>query len=155
MHSFRGEMTEAIAFRETAFELAKKNTPAQVPLLEEGLGVAYLHRAGMTLYDKFAFPTPLNPAQIGPQQKADLEKAAGYFLEYLHRSPDNLEVKWLLNLTFMLSGQYPAAVPGKFLIPPATLASKENVVHFTDVAATTGLIRHVALGGRPHRRRFR
>jgi hypothetical protein len=147
LHSFRGEMAEAIAFRETAYQIAKKTAPAQVPLLEEGLGVAYLHRAGTTLYDKFVFPEPLKPAQVGPEQKADLDKAAGYFLQYLQRTPDNIDVKWLLNLTYMLSGQYPNAVPEKYLIRPALLASKENVVRFTDVAAASGFIRRGMAGG--------
>ena len=145
--SFRGDMTEAIPYREAAYKLAQQNTPSQVPLLEEGLGVAYLHRAGMTLYDKFTFPTPLKPSDIAPEQKADLEKAATDFLDYLQRSPDNLEVRWLLNVTYMLSGTYPAAVPAKYLIPPSTFTSKENVVHFTDVAASAGLTRRGMAGG--------
>ncbi len=147
LHSVTGEMTEAIAFRETAYRIAQKNAPAKVPLLEEGLGVAYLHRAGMSLYDRFFFPTPLNPASVPPEQKADLEKAAGYFLQFLQHSPDDPDVRWLLNITYMLSGQYPAAVPAKFLIPPAALQSKESVVHFTDVAAASGLNRRGMAGG--------
>lgn len=147
LHSFTGEMADAIAFRETAYQLAQKNAPSKVPLLEEGLGVAYLHRAGMTLYDRFVFPVPMKPAQVGTEQKADLDKAAGYFLQYLQRSPDNIDVRWLLNLTYMLSGQYPAAVPAKYLIPPAALQSKESAVHFTDVAGASGLIRRGMAGG--------
>ena len=90
-------------------------------MLIEGLGVAYLHRAGMTLYDKFFFPQPLNPAQISAKDKSDLDKAASYFLQYLQLSPDSLDVRWLLNVTYMLSGNYPSAVPQKYLIPPALL----------------------------------
>ena len=48
LHSFRGDTAEAIAFRETAYQIAQKTAPSQVPLLEESLGVAYLHRAGTT-----------------------------------------------------------------------------------------------------------
>ncbi len=147
MHSFTGEMTEAIAYREAAYRLAQKESPSKVPLLEEGMGVAYLHRAGMTLYDRFAFPTPMNPAQVTPAEKADLAKAAAYFQQYLERSPGNIDVKWLLNLTYMLSGGYPSAVPAGYLISPAVLQAKENVVHFTDVAAAAGLNRRGMAGG--------
>lgn len=147
LHSFRGEMAETIAFREAALQVAQKTAPTQVPLLIEGLGVAYLHRAGMTLYDKFFFPHPLDPAQISAKDKADLDKAATYFLQYLQLSPDSLDVRWLLNVTYMLSGQYPNAVPQKYLIPPAMLASKENPVHFTDVAGAAGLNRRGMAGG--------
>jgi hypothetical protein len=147
LHSFRGDATDAIAFREAAYRDALKNTPAQVPLLEEALGVAYLHRAGMTLYDRFVFPQPLDRAQLSPQEKADLDKAATYFLQYLQRSPDNIGFRWLLNMTYMLSGQYPASVPKQYLIPPVLLESKESVVRFTDVAAAAGLKRHGMAGG--------
>ena len=147
LHSFRGEMTETIAYRETALQLAQKTAPNQVPLLEEGLGVAYLHRAGMTLYDQFIFPQPLNPAQVSAKDKADLDKAAAYFLQYLQGAPDSLDVRWLLNLTYMLSGRYPDAVPEKYLIRPALLASKETVVRFTDVATGAGLNRRGMAGG--------
>ena len=87
LHSFRGDATDAIAFREAAYMDALKNAPSQVPLLQEALGVAYLHRAGMTLYDKFVFPQPMNPGKLGTEEKADLDKAASYFLQYLQRSP--------------------------------------------------------------------
>lgn len=147
LHSFRGDATDAITFREAAYKDALKNAPTQVPLLEEALGVAYLHRAGMNLYDKFVFPQPLSPAQLSAQDKADLDKAATYFLDYLQRSPDNIGFKWLLNMTYMLSGQYPNAVPKAYLIPRALLESKENIVRFTDVAAASGLIRHGMAGG--------
>src|SRR6185437_10247941 len=121
LHSYRGDASEAIPFREAAYRLVQKSAPDQVPLYEEAMGVAYLHRAGVGLYDKFVFPRPLKPDQVNAQQKADLEKAAGYFLKDLERSPDNLGFQWLLNVTDMLAGTYPAAVPAKYLIPPAAL----------------------------------
>ncbi|HVW12001.1 MAG TPA: FG-GAP-like repeat-containing protein [Bryobacteraceae bacterium] len=147
LHSFRGEMDKAIAFREAALQIAQKETPAKVPLLVEGLGVAYLHRAGMTLYDRFAFPAPLDPARLTAGEKSDLAKAAGYFTDYLEHSPESLDVRWLLNLTEMLAGGYPASVPAKYRIDPALLRSKENVVQFRDVAAAAGLVRRGMAGG--------
>jgi len=147
LHSFRGDTADAIAFREAAYRDALKNAPSQAPLLEEALGIAYLHRAGTTLYDRFVFPQPMDPGQVGPQEKADLDKAAGYFLRYLQRSPDNIGFRWLLNMTYMLSGQYPAAVPKAYLIPEALFESRESVVRFTDVAAAAGLTRHGMAGG--------
>ena len=101
----------------------------------------------MTLYDKFVFPQPIDRALLGSQEKADLDKAGDYFLKYLQRSPDNIGFRWLLNMTYMLSGQYPNAVPKAYLIAPAALESKENVVRFTDVAAAAGLTRHGMAGG--------
>jgi hypothetical protein len=147
LHSYRGDASEAIPFREAAYQLVQKSAPEQAALYEEAMGVAYLHRAGVALYDRFVFPRPLNADQVSPQQKADLEKAAGYFLKDLEGSPDNLGFRWLLNVTYMLSGGYPAAVPAKYLIPPAALESKETVIHFTDVARAAGLVREGTAGG--------
>ncbi len=150
LHAWRGETDEAIAFRETAYRLAQKSNPPQVPLLEEALAIAYLHRAGVILYDQFVFPQPIKKSLVNPQQKADLEKAATYLTRSLTRSPDNLGFKWLLNLTYMLSGDYPASVPTKYLIPPALLASRgsaETAIHFTDVASASGLTRRGVAGG--------
>ena len=150
LHAWRGDTDEAIAFRETAYKLAQKSAPERVPLLEEAVGIAYLHRAGTTLYDQFIFPQPTNKSLLGPQQKADLEKAATYFTRLLARSPDNLGFKWLLNLTYILSGDYPAGVPAKYLIPPELLAthgSADAAIRFTDVAHAAGLVRRGMAGG--------
>ncbi|HEY4088698.1 MAG TPA: FG-GAP-like repeat-containing protein [Bryobacteraceae bacterium] len=147
LYSFRGEMDQSITYREKAYQLAQKQAPAKALLLEEGLGVAYLHQAGMTLYDKFVFPTPLNPAQLTAAEKAELAKATEYFLAILRRSPDDLDARWLLNVTAMLAGGYPGSVPAQYRIDPSLLASKENVVHLTDVASAAGLVRRGMSGG--------
>lgn len=147
LHAFLGDPDEAITFRETAYQMAQQTAPSKAPLLEEGLGVAYLHRAGVTLYGKFLFPHPLQAAEVGAKERADLTKAANHFLHYLERSPDNLDVRWLLNITYMLSGGYPGAVPAKYLLAPSVFESKENVVRFTDVAAAAGLNRRGMAGG--------
>ena len=36
-------------------------------------------------------------------------------LKYLEKKPEDLEVKWLLNLDYMVLGKYPAGVPAKYL----------------------------------------
>jgi hypothetical protein len=102
--------------------------------LEEALGVIYLRQAGTKLYEGFVFPVALDPRAVNKQRKNDLEKAAGYFGRCLKRQPDNSEPRWLLNLTYMLSGGYPAAVPEEYLIPPATFESKDGIGRFLDVA---------------------
>ena len=38
---------------------------------------------------------------------SDSEKAIQQFLKYLEQKPDDLEVKWLLNLAYMTVGGYP------------------------------------------------
>ncbi len=145
--SYRGQMDQAIRYWDAAHELANGRALSQAAVLEESLGVAYLHRAGEGLYDKFVFPVPMKATAVTPAQKADLAKAAEYFLKVLNSQPDNTEVKWLLNLSHLLAGDYPAAVPANFLIAPATFQSAEDSARFIDVALDTGLNRYGRAGG--------
>ncbi|HMC62830.1 MAG TPA: FG-GAP-like repeat-containing protein, partial [Candidatus Solibacter sp.] len=147
LHAYRGDMNEAIGYWQAAYEVALANFPDKAPQLEESLGVAYLQKAGSVLYRDFVFPRALPASAVHEPQREDLRKAAEYFLRYLKREPADGEVRWLLNLTYMLSGQYPGGVPKEFLIAPAVWESKEDVVHFLDVAAAAGVDRHGQAGG--------
>ena len=60
-------------------------------------------------------------------------------MKYLEQKPDDLEVKWLLNLAYVTLGKYPAGVPASDLIPPSVFASKESIGRFVDVAPVAGL----------------
>ena len=77
----------------------------------------------------------------------DSEKAVEYFLKYLEQQPDELEVKWLLNLAYMTLGEYPDKVPPKYLIPPSVFQSAEDVGRFRDVAPAAGLDTFSMAGG--------
>jgi hypothetical protein len=78
---------------------------------------------------------------------SDSQNAVKYFLKYLDRKPEEIEVKWLLNLAYMTLGEYPAQVPAKYLIPPSTFESREDVGRFVDVAAQAGLDSFSMAGG--------
>ncbi len=77
----------------------------------------------------------------------DAEKAVEHFLRYLKERPEELEVKWLLNLAYMAVGGYPDKVPREHLISPAALASAEDVGRFRDVAPQAGLATIASAGG--------
>jgi hypothetical protein len=111
-------------------------------LLEEELGVAYLrqgelrncqlnHNAEMCIL----------PLSVLAQHKvtSSSEKAIEVFKTYLESEPNNLEVRWLLNIAYMTVGKYPGEVPKEHLIPPAAFQSKENIGRFIDVAPTSGV----------------
>ena len=66
-------------------------------------------------------------------------KAIQYFTRYLAEKPDELEVRWLLNIAHMFAGTYPNGVPQAQLIPPSAFASGEDVGRFVDVAHRAGL----------------
>ena len=146
LHAYNGDFDAAVRYWQAAYNLALANSPDRAPQMEEAIGVAYLQRAGLALYQHFIFPRALK-TNLTPQQREDLRHAADYFQRYLKRVPEDGEVRWLLNLSFMLSGQYPAGVPKQYLIAPAVFESKEEVVHFTDVAAKAGLSRNGQAGG--------
>jgi tetratricopeptide (TPR) repeat protein len=145
IYAYQGEMARAVEQWEIAYRIASADVPNAVPLMEEVLGVGYLHKSEMDndIYrnpgDRCIFP--MRP-DLHYAQTASAEKAIQYFTKYLERKPDDLEVKWLLNLTYMYMGNHPSGVPPKYLLPLSSFgssASGESVGRFTDVAPQAGL----------------
>jgi hypothetical protein len=106
------------------------------------LGVAYLHRAGAA-NDVYLHPGerclfPIRPEFSYPKS-ADSQKAVQHLLASLRLRPNDLETKWLLNLSYMTLGKYPAGVPPQHLFAPSRFASAEDIGRFPDVAPRVGL----------------
>ncbi len=150
IHAYDGRMDRALDQYQQAYETARARLPAAVPRMEEALGVAYLHKSGLA-NDVQRAPGemcvfPLLPGQ--PYGKTeDSKKAVEHFLKFLQQKPDDLEVRWLLNLAYMTVGGYPDKVPPAYLIPPAAVASTEDVGRFRDVAPQAGLSVVATAGG--------
>ncbi len=148
--AYEGTMAPSVAHFQQASELARASVPAAVTTLEEMLGLAQLHKAEM---DNGAYRTPGDLCLIPPRpgvsfaKTGDLEPAIDLFLKYLQAKPDDLEVRWLLNLAYMMAGKYPDGVPPRYLIPPAAFASAEDVGRFPDVAPQAGLNVFASAGG--------
>ena len=148
--AYQGDMSEAIAQYEKAAALAEQALPEATPVFDETLGVAYLHRSEMdnNVYrdpgDRCIFP-------MSPKDKyaktADSAKAIQYFLRYLKQKPDELEVKWLLNIAYMTTGAYPSGVPPQYLLDPKLFHSDESVGRFKDVAPAAGVNSFSMAGG--------
>ncbi len=64
---------------------------------------------------------PLQPDAVH-QQRQDAVRAGDLSLELLQLLPPNFEVTWILNLSRMLSGDFPAGVPDGFRLPATTIA---------------------------------
>jgi hypothetical protein len=114
------------------------------------MGVAYLHKSEME-NGVYRVPgdrclSPMNRSSAYAKTE-DSQEAVNYFLAYLEQKPDELEVKWLLNLAYMTLGMYPDKVPPKYLIPPSAFASAEDVGRFRDVATEAGLESFATAGG--------
>jgi tetratricopeptide (TPR) repeat protein len=142
IHAYKGEMQPAIAQWEAAYRIAAAQVPRVVPYLEELLGIGYLHQSD-AVNDVFAHPGDRCLFPIRPEFKytktADAEKAVQHLLAVLKQRPDDVEVKWLLNVAYMTLGQYPGAVPKQHLLAPSLFASAEDLGRFRDVAPQAGL----------------
>jgi tetratricopeptide (TPR) repeat protein len=142
LYAHKAEMEKAIEQLEAAHRVALLHVSGAVPLIEEMLGISYLHKSEIEndVYrhpgDKCLFP--MQPA-ARYAQTASSEKAIQHFLKYSALKPNDLEVKWLLNLAYMTIGSYPAGVPPESLLPPTSFASSEDIGRFTDVAPEAGL----------------
>ena len=75
------------------------------------------------------------------------EGAVRWFERHLRERPDDLEVRWLLNVAYMTLGRHPEGVPKEWLIPPSAWASAEDPGRFPDIATRLGLDRPGRAGG--------
>ncbi len=150
LYAFQGDMAKAIEQWRASYQLAQPASPKMAHYLDEVLGIAYLHKSEMEndVYrnpgEKCLFPmsSKLRYAVTGDSQEA-LER----FLKYLGQDRNNLEARWLLNLTYMTLGKYPAGVPKEFLFPLTGFESKQSVGRFVDVAPSVGLNNFSDCGG--------
>ena len=141
LYAFQGQMDSAIQHWEDCYQLAAPSDAKMAHFLHEVLGIAYLHRSEMEndIYsepgERCLFPMPA----MRYSKTSDSEKALDHFEKYLEQDPDDLEARWLMNLTCMTLGKYPSAVPTKQIIPLDGFKSTEPMGRFADVAPDAGL----------------
>jgi len=148
LSAYRGEMAKAVEHFEAAYQLLLSSLPRHPEFandkvfMEELLGVAWMRSGELEncLHNHQA-ETCIFPLSKAAQHKLTTgsERAIEYFKKHLAQKPDNLEVRWLLNLVYQTLGKYPQAVPPAYLIPPSAFASKDKIGRFPDVAATLGV----------------
>ena len=148
LYSYQGRMAEAVRELETAHALAAGSHGRHPGLAEAQrylqtiLGVAQLRRGELENClqhrnaDRCLFP--LRPPGQHELRSGSTE-AIRHFESLLARHPDDLEVRWLLNLAHMTLGSWPDGVPPAFRIPPAALASPDDPGRFVDTAPERGL----------------
>ena len=150
LYAYQANMDAALEQYEKAYQVALSEVPSAIPVMEEALGIVHLHKSEM---ENGAYSAPgrkcLLPigASEAYQKTGESQEAVKYFLKYLDRKPDELEVKWLLNLAYMTLGKYPSEVPREYLIPVSAFESKEDVGRFPDVASEAGLKSFSMAGG--------
>jgi hypothetical protein len=90
---------------------------------------------------------PIVPAAIHTNP-AGSQLAIKHFSEYLDRFPDDLEVRWLLNVAHMTLGEHPQHVePGRLLTLAPYLKSEFDIGRFRDVGHLVGVNRFNFQGG--------
>jgi hypothetical protein len=90
---------------------------------------------------------PLRPAAQHTMQTGS-RQAVQYFTEYLEKFPDDLEVKWLLNIAHMTLGEYPGQVDAKYLVSLERYNTNEHSIgRFRDVGHLLGINRLNSAGG--------
>ena len=74
--------------------------------------------------------------------------AIGHFTEYLDRFPDDLDIRWLLNVAHMTLGDYPQKVDHRFLVSlDPYLKSEFDIGKFRDIGNAVGVNRFNQAGG--------
>jgi len=151
LYAYQGDMEKSVSEWKIVYQIVQASVPDAVPYTLESLGLAYLHLSEMEngVYRDSGtldiFP-PLHPGAHFEKQE-DSKLAVQYFQAYLARVPDDLEVRWQLNLAYMTLGGYPSQVPPKDLIPLSRFESKDNIGRFKDVGSAAGLNSFTEAGG--------
>ena len=138
-----GLAREAIEQLEYVYaEIDKRNVPVAESyhlMLRDLLGIAYLRvggdESGMPPHD---WVLPMRPQRATPHA-AGPRKAIEFYTANLEQAPEDLAARWLLNIAYMTLGDYPDAVPERWLIPPEVFASDYDIGAFADVAAAAGV----------------
>jgi hypothetical protein len=90
---------------------------------------------------------PLSPAAIHLKPSGS-RLAIKHFTEYLHEFPDDLEVRWLLNIAHMTLGEHPNGVEPRFRISLDRYNSPEHGIGtFRDIGHLVGINRLNQGGG--------
>jgi hypothetical protein len=88
-------------------------------------------------------------AEAVHKQPAGSRRAVRHFTEYLRRHPDDLAVRWLLNIAHMTLGEYPERVPPVFLLPLSRFRTEpeHSIGVFRDIGHLVGVNRLNMAGG--------
>ncbi len=73
------------------------------------------------------------------EEEAPARAARAAFERCLDLAPNQLDSRWLLNLSAMAVGEWPRTVPQPLRIPPTAFASEQDVPRWRDVAGAVGV----------------
>jgi len=139
---YEGEFEEAQSW----FERAVRENPGLDPDFRKNIGalrgVAALRRGEVENCvaclgpSTCIFPIGAEARHLQPEGSRE---AIRRFVEYLDERPEDLGVRWLLNVAAMTVGEYPAGVLPAYRIPPESPGAGSDVGRFLNVAQGAGL----------------
>ncbi len=142
LHLFDGRFEEAMRHFEASRALHPEGSALYGANIEALLGVAALRRGEtencIACCTDSSCIFPLTPAAVH-RQTAGSRQAIRHFTAYLERRPEDLGVRWLLNLAYMTLGEYPDEVPARYRIPLEPFRSQRDLGRFRNLAARVGL----------------
>ena len=80
------------------------------------------------------------------RNKNNAEVAINIYKSLLEKNPKDYVYRWLINLAYMVKGDYPDKVPQRWLIPQLTPSDSITFPEFTEIAESAGLD-HISLAG--------
>jgi hypothetical protein len=141
LHMFDGRFEEAMRSFESARAIHPARPEAFGVNIEALLGVAALRRGEtdncIACCTDASCIFPLAPAAVHLQTEGS-RLAIRHFTSYLQERPEDIGVRWLLNVAYMTLGEYPSKVPTKYLIPLEPFRSRLDVGRFRNVSARVG-----------------
>jgi FG-GAP-like repeat/ASPIC and UnbV len=142
LHMSIGEFAEADG-RFAAAQAADPDCPRMVRANIEALrGVAALRRGetencvACCTGSSCIFPLDAQAVHLRPSGS---RAAIRHFTTYLEQRPEDLGVRWLLNVAYMTLGEYPDGVPAKDLIPLGPYRSDGGIGRLENIAGRVGL----------------
>jgi hypothetical protein len=147
-----GQTQEAVKEVDQLFQILQTAPPnlAQDPQFQRLRGLAYLRLAEVenciTRHNAECCLFPLEGGGVHVRKSPAVWARTAYE-SYLALRPDDLAVRWLLNIANMAVGDYPEGVPEPHRIPPAAFESEADVGRFRDVAGRLGLDTFNLCGG--------
>lgn len=144
-----GDEAGSIAIYEDLFKMVGTNPEARGQLLTL-LGMAYLRLAERNNcvmgHGSESCIMPIQGSGIHKNKDA-ARKAAGFFELKMAEKPDDLDARWLLNIAYMVLGEYPSGVPAKWLIGGLDAPDAHPVKQFADLSTDLGMMVDNRSGG--------
>lgn len=139
---YQGRFAEAAQWAERAISENPGAPPELRANLEALVGVIHLRRGETENCLECRGPSScIFPivAEAVHQKPSGSRAAVAHFTSYLRQRPDDLGVRWLLNVAYMTLGEYPDKVPPEWRMPTDSARSRPDIGRFENVAPDAGL----------------